>query len=48
MVRETNKYAEQLIKSREITQGSRMKPWKPVTLPEVKAHSLQNSSFIKK
>lgn len=36
MVRETNKYAEQLIKSREIAQGSRMKPWKPVTFLEIK------------
>ncbi|XP_033354739.1 piggyBac transposable element-derived protein 4-like isoform X1 [Bombus vosnesenskii] len=37
MVHETNKYAEQLIKSRKITQRSRMKLWKPVTLLEIKA-----------
>ncbi|XP_050582702.1 uncharacterized protein LOC126918635 [Bombus affinis] len=37
MVRETNKLPKQLIKSREITQKSLKKLWKPVTLPEIKA-----------
>ncbi|CAL7938590.1 unnamed protein product [Xylocopa violacea] len=37
MVCETNKYAEELIKSLDITRGSRMKQWKPVTLLEMKA-----------
>lgn len=37
MVCETNKYAEGLIKSLDITRGCRMKQWKPVTLLEMKA-----------
>lgn len=37
MVCETNKYAEELIKSPDVTRGSRMKQWKPVTLLEMKA-----------
>ncbi|XP_017756228.1 PREDICTED: piggyBac transposable element-derived protein 4-like [Eufriesea mexicana] len=37
MVCETNKYAEELIKSLDITRGSRMKQWKTVTLLEMKA-----------